>query len=84
MSIIRGIKKFTDKKGEKRCILFVESEFLSFDKSNADMVAGNKVEQEWLESAVAAKLDASCIGKTCTIIKEVSGNRAYITDIIIK
>lgn len=83
-STVMGIKKFTAKSGKKMCMLFVAAPFATFDRSNAELIAGNKVETEWIEEEIAKKLDASVVGKNVTILKEISGNRAYITDIIIE
>lgn len=83
MSKVLGIKKFTSKNGKKMCMLFVESPFSTFDRSNAELIAGNKTDTEWIDEEVAKKVDASLVGKNITLVKEISGNRAYITDIII-
>ena len=84
MSRIIGFKRFTSKAGKKLCMLFLETEFSSFDRSNASSIEGAKVETEWLEDDIASKLTAADIGKSCTVNKVISGNRAYITDITIK
>lgn len=84
MSKIIGFKRFTSKAGKKLCMLFLETEFSSFDKGNAEFIAGAKVETEWIDESIAAKLTVGDVGKSCTLIKEISGNRAYITDITIK
>lgn len=82
-SRIVGFKKFTSKAGKKMCMLYLETEFATFDKSNAESFGGRKVETEWIDEDIAKKIDASCVNKMCIIVKEISGNRAYITDIII-
>ena len=82
-SRIVGFKKFTSKAGKKMCMLFLETEFASFDRANADSIGGRKVETEWIDEEIAQKIDAGCVNKICTLVKEISGNRAYITDIII-
>lgn len=82
-SRIVGFKKFTSKAGKKMCMLYLETEFATFDKSNAESFGGRKVETEWIDEDIAKKIDASSVNKMCSLVKEISGNRAYITDIII-
>lgn len=80
---IVGIKKFTSKDGKKCCIVFVEDDFSMFDKGNAEICAGKKVDVVWVPDTIAHKVSDKDVGKNLVVNSTISRGKAYINDIMV-
>ncbi len=80
---IVGIKKFTSKDGKKCCMVFVEDDFSMFDKGNAEICAGKKVDVVWVPETIAHKVSDKDVGKNLVVNSTISRGKAYINDILV-
>lgn len=80
---IVGIKKFTSKDGKKCCMVFVEDDFSMFDKGNAEICAGKKVDVVWVPDTIAHKVSDKDVGKNLVVNSTISRGKAYINDIMV-
>ncbi len=80
---ILGIKKFTSKDGKKCCMIFVEDDFSMFDKGNAEICVGKKVDVVWVPETIAHKVTDKDVGKNLVVNSTISRGKAYINDIMV-
>lgn len=79
---IIGYKKFTDKKGDKRCIVEVVSVLTDFDRNHG--AVGMKSEEVWIPEEFQDSFVPAVVGKILDCKYEVSGRYANIIGVAFK
>lgn len=79
---IIGYKKFTDKKGNKRCVVEVISTLTDFDRNYG--AVGMKAEQVWIPEEFQEMFVPAVVGKILDCKCEVSGRYANIIGVAFK
>lgn len=79
---IIGYKKFTDKKGNKRCVVDTVSSLTDFDRDYG--AVGMKASQVWIPEEFQDMFVPAVVGKILDCRYEVSGRYVNIVDVAIK